>query len=84
MVGDDLYLDSSASYQVVRQAEGPGPMALSEQTLRHRLHRHGLLVSIDTARQTLLVRRTLGRCPRHVLHWKASDLVANYNAEPES
>jgi hypothetical protein len=33
------------------------------------------LVSIDTGRQTLLVRKTLAGCPRHVLHLKASTLV---------
>jgi hypothetical protein len=33
------------------------------------------LASIDVGPQTLLVRRTLERCPRHVQHLKASDLV---------
>ena len=50
-------------------------LAVSEQTLRHRLHGQDLLVSIDTGRQTLLVRKTLEGCPRHVLHLKASALL---------
>src|ERR1700691_3138525 len=73
--GSSLYLDSSASYQVAQQAAGTDRFVASEQTLRRRLHGHGLLVSIDTGRQTLLVRKTLEGCPRHVLHLRASALV---------
>jgi hypothetical protein len=73
--GGDLYLDSSASYQVVQHAAGLDRVVASEQTLRRRLQGQGLLVSIDTGRQTLLVRKTLGGCPRHVLHLKASALA---------
>lgn len=73
--GSDVYLDSSASYQVAQQAAGLDQFIVSEQTLRRRLHGRGLLVSIDTSRQTLLVRKTLQGCPRHVLHLKASALV---------
>ena len=75
IAGSDLYLDSSASYQAAQQAAGLDRFVASEQTLRRRLHGHGLLVSIDTGRQTLLVRKTLAGCPRHVLHLKASALV---------
>jgi hypothetical protein len=59
----DLYLDSSASYQVAQQVAGLDRLVASEQTLCRRLHGHGLLVSIDTGRQTLLVRKTLEGCP---------------------
>jgi hypothetical protein len=45
---------------VAQQADGMERLAVSEQTLRHRLHGQDLLVSIDTGRQTLLVRKTLG------------------------
>jgi hypothetical protein len=75
VAGSDLYLDSSASYRVAQQAAGLDRFVASEQTLRRRLHGQGLLVSIDTGRQTLLVRKTLEGCPRHVLHLKASSLV---------
>jgi hypothetical protein len=64
VAGSDLYLDSSSSYQVVQQQVAETDrLGLSEQTLRHRLHAHGLLASVDVARQTLLVRRTLAGCP---------------------
>jgi hypothetical protein len=75
LAGSDLYLDSSVSYQVAQQEAGVERLAVSEQTLRRRLHGHGLLVSADTGRQTLLVRKTLGGRPRNVLHLKASALV---------
>jgi hypothetical protein len=77
IAGSDLYLDSSISYQVVQQTAGMERLAISEQTLRHRLHSHGLLASIDASRQTLLVRKTLEGCPRQVLHLKARDLTGN-------
>ncbi len=32
-------------------------MGVSEQSLRARLHQHGLLVSVDARRETLKVRR---------------------------
>ena len=75
VAGSDLYLDSLASYEVARQVAGTDRLTASEQTLRHRLRAHGLLASVDVARQTLLVRRTLAGCPRHVLHLKAGNLV---------
>jgi len=73
--GNDLYLDSSASYQAATKAAQLDPLELSEQTLRRRLHDCGLLVTIDSGRQTLLVRRTLDGCSRHVLHLRADDLI---------
>jgi hypothetical protein len=75
VAGSDLYLDASASYQVAQQAAGVDRLIVSEQTLRRRLHEHGLLASIDHGRQTLLVRRSLARCPRHVLHLRVRDLM---------
>lgn len=79
--GNDLYLDSRASYEVAQLVAGTVPLALNEQTLRHRLCAHGLLASVDLACQTLLVRRTLTGCPRHVLHLNASRVVGAI-AEP--
>ena len=49
---------------------------MSEQTLRHRLRQKGLLASLDEGRGMLLVRRTLERHPRQVVHLKAKDLVS--------
>ena len=75
IAGCDLYLDSSASYQTACQEAGVDRLALSEQMLRGRLRRHGLLASVDSGRQTLLVRRILEGSPRHVLHLKAGDFA---------
>ena len=73
VVGDDLFLESTAAYQIAQQ--GSDRLPVSEQTLRHRMREHGLLASIDAGRQMVLVRRTLGGCTRQVLHLKAIDLV---------
>ena len=73
--GNDLYLDSSASYQAATKAAQLDPLELSEQTPRRRLHDCGMLATIDGGRQTLLVRRTLDGCSRHVLHRRADDLI---------
>src|SRR5207249_7464488 len=75
VTGSDLYLDPFASYQVAQQVAGIERLPVSEQTLRRRLHEHGLLASIDAGRQMLLVRRTLQSRPRQVLHLKVSDLL---------
>jgi hypothetical protein len=75
VVGNDLFLESTAAYQVAQH--GPERLPVSEQTLRHRMHEHGLLASVDAGRQMLLVRRTLAGCARQVLHLRASDLVGS-------
>jgi hypothetical protein len=71
----DVYLDPSASDRMVRDAAGGEGLGVSGQALRHRLHRQGLLATVDVTRHTLLVRRTLERCQRLVLHLKSSDLA---------
>jgi hypothetical protein len=43
-------------------------LAVSEPTLKKRLHDKGLLVSTDTTRETLTVRRSIGGSTRSVLH----------------
>jgi hypothetical protein len=60
---------------VAQQLAGGERLAVSEQTLRHRLREGGLLVSTDGGRQMLTVRRTVEGCPRQVLHLKVSDVV---------
>jgi len=69
-VTETLLIDNPTGF-----ASPPQPSLMSEQTLRRRLHLHGLLASIDVGRQTLLVRRTLEGCSRHVLHLEACNLV---------
>jgi hypothetical protein len=71
----NVYLDPLASDRMILgSASGEAP-GLSGQALRHRLHRQGLLASVDTTRHTLLVRRTLDGRQRRVLHLKSSDLL---------
>jgi len=76
VVGSDLFLEPALSYQVVQRMAGTERVPLSEQTLRHRLREHGLLVSIDAGRQMLQVRRTLDGTPRQVLHLNARNFIA--------
>ncbi len=75
VAGSDLYLEPAASYQVAQQVAGAERLAVSEQTLRHRLGERGLLASIDAGREMLQVRRTLNGSPRQVLHLKSSALL---------
>jgi hypothetical protein len=74
VVGNDLFLEPAASYQVAQQVSGTERLPVSEQTLRHRLRKRGLLASIDVGRQMVQVRRTLQGSSRQVLHLNASDL----------
>jgi hypothetical protein len=74
VAGSDLFLEPAASYQVAQKMAGAEGIPVSEQTLRHRLRERGLLASIDTGRQMVLVRRTLDGGYRQVLHLKASDV----------
>jgi hypothetical protein len=71
----EVYLDPSASDRVVRDAAGGERLGVNGQALRHRLHRQGLLASVDVTRHTLLVRRTLDGRQRLVLHLKSSELA---------
>jgi len=50
-------------------------LAVAEQTLRKRLHEKGLLASIDEARETLTVRRSIGGTSRSVLHFSRSTFL---------
>lgn len=77
--GGDLYLDPRLSYGVAQQTTENERLAVSEQTLRHRLKQGHSLVSIDEGRQTLSVRRVLEGCSRQVLHLRAS---AVYSSTP--
>jgi hypothetical protein len=76
LCSDDLFLDAAVSYRVARSSGGRESVQLSEQTLRRRLHDHGLLVSTDAGREMLTVRRTLDGCARQVLHLNATALSA--------
>lgn len=75
LVGTEIFLDPRASYRVAQQMAGAGHLAVSVHTLSRRLHQHGLLVSVESGRGMLLVRRILEGESRNVLHLKASDLL---------
>src|SRR6266851_881549 len=68
--GDHVYLDPDASYAAVQRLgqEVGDRLSLTPQTLRKRLKERGMLVTTDTGRQVLTVRRTLEGQRREVLH----------------
>ncbi|MGH2688011.1 MAG: hypothetical protein ACRDKW_04275, partial [Actinomycetota bacterium] len=68
--GEDLYLEPDAAYAVVQRLgqEIGDRIALTPQTLRKRLKEHGALVTTETKRRMLTVRRTLEGQRREVLH----------------
>jgi hypothetical protein len=74
VAAEHLYLDPTAAFRLVQVAAGPAgeSLSVSEQTLRKRLHEKGLLESVDQARQTLTIRRTLGGSSKNVLHFRRS------------
>lgn len=71
--GEDLLLNSAASYAAAQQVAGSRPMPLSEQSLRGRLHQRGLLASVDERRETLKVRRVLEASAKEVLHLRVRE-----------
>ena len=75
VVGNDLFLEPDASYEVAQNIAGTERLPVSSQTLRHRLREHGLLASVDAGRQMLLIRRTLEGMARQVLHLRVHDLL---------
>jgi hypothetical protein len=68
---DDVYLEPPTAYRLVRLAarDSGEDLAVSEQTLRKRLHEKNLLASVDPSRQTLTIRRTIAGSSRDVLHF---------------
>jgi hypothetical protein len=73
----DLYLDPTASYSIVRTVgEAVGePIELTSLTLHKRMHSAGLLASTDEGRDRLRVRRAIEGRRRPVLHLKAASLA---------
>jgi hypothetical protein len=68
--GDHVYLDADVSYAVVQRLgqEVGDRLPVTPQTLRKRLKERGVLVSTDTTRQVLTVRKVLEGQRREVLH----------------
>ena len=76
--GENLFVDPDASFTVVQWlARDQGDsLNVTVRTLSKRLKEKGLLVSTDASRQTLTVRRSLGRRRRDVLHF-AEEVVGH-------
>lgn len=77
MDGTEVFLEPTAAYQAAQKMGESDPLGVSSQTLRKRLHEHGLLASTGRGaegRNTLLVRRTLEGRRRDVLHLHANAL----------
>ena len=77
MEGDAIYLESTAAYRVVQTAgrDVGEQLAVTEQTLKKRLHEKGLLASIDEKRQTLTIRRFIAGSSKQVLHFLRSTIL---------
>jgi hypothetical protein len=76
--GPDLYLEPEAAYaeaQEMARHQGDS-LPISPRTLRKRLQERGLLLSTDSDREVLTVRRTLQGKRRNVLHLMADFLFA--------
>ncbi len=84
--GDHIYLEPTSTYRVVQEAaRGRGEvLAVSEQTLRKRLHEKGLLASVDTKRETLTVRRSIASSSKEVLHLFRGTLLPVEPDRPDS
>jgi hypothetical protein len=74
---DAIYLESTAAYRVVQTAgrDVGEQLAVTEQTLKKRLHEKGLLASIDEKRQTLTIRRFIAGSSKQVLHFLRSTIL---------
>jgi hypothetical protein len=83
--GADIYLEPTASYQVVQVAgrDVGEQMPVSDQMLKKRLREKGLLASIDKARETLTVRRTIAGSKKEVLHFLRDTLLPAGEQEGE-
>jgi hypothetical protein len=83
--GADIYLEPTASYQVVQVAgrDVGEQMPVSDQMLKKRLREKGLLASVDEARETLTVRRTIAGSKKEVLHFLRDTLLPAGEQEGE-
>ncbi|MCE5306801.1 MAG: DUF3854 domain-containing protein [Acidobacteriales bacterium] len=75
--GDAIYLEPTAAYRVIQTAgrDVGEQLAVTEQTLKKRLHEKGLLASIDEKRQTLTIRRSIAGSSKDVLHFLRSTIL---------
>src|SRR5437870_4965747 len=80
--GEDLYLLPDAAYAAVQRLgqEIGDRIALTPQVLRKRLKERGILLTCETQRRMLTVRRTLEGQRREVLHLHRDALCASTDA----
>jgi hypothetical protein len=83
----DVYLERDASYGAARKMSTDGAgIEVTVNTLSRRLRDKGLLASVDSARETLTIRRVLDGMQRDVLHLRAQtlNLTAPQPDKPDS
>lgn len=82
---DDLYLDPLAAYNVAqRHATTADALQLSLNTLKRRLKQRDMLKTVDEARESVTVRRTIDGRRRDVLHFYNTPSLTpeNYPTNP--
>lgn len=83
--GEDLWLDPDASLAAVQELSrrAAEPYTISRTTLAKRLAERGLLASTDleTNRECVAIRKSIGGARMQVLHLKASLLVSEFQPE---
>ncbi len=79
----NLYLEPDAAYAAVQSfTRSIGEtFTVSANTLRRRLRENGLLSSVDLARETLVIRRTIEGRQQNVLHLRMESLITLPNLD---
>ncbi len=82
--GSDLFLEPTAAFSMAQElGRSTGePLAVSQTTLKRRLREKGLLASVDAARETLTVRKTIQGTGIPVLHLHSDALAAPPEPQP--
>jgi len=73
----DVFLEPAAAFRAIQLAgrDVGEVLPIAESTLRKRLHERGFLASVDEARQTLTVRRSICGSSKSVLHFLRSTIL---------
>jgi len=82
--GENLYLDAEAALAAAQRfaRDAGDAVNVSVSTLKRRLKQQDLLVSVDHARETITIRRTLQGAQRQVLHLRAALLRPSPDDNP--
>jgi hypothetical protein len=74
---DAIYLDPTAAFRSAQLAgrDIGEVLGVSVQTLKKRIHEKGFLASVDEARETLTVRRSIAGISKNVLHFHRSTFL---------